>query len=272
VSLLKRLSYKSRKHYDDDFDWDNYTDDSYHRRIKNDIESEFLAIAEPGDLTFDSKTGTLTRKGLGLHPNHSAILEAIGQLQPETVHEIGCGGGDHVANAQIVFPEIQTSGSDRGISQIELARQRHPSISARYDVLDATMPFSKYWPNADFVYSQAVIMHIHTAVSHFVALSNMFSMANKYVFLMENLQCHNFISEIQSLHDGGHIAWDELYIHQFEGSAGARGILCSKEKLNYPIVNSDEELRKGIKFSKRRIKRSNEDNARGIFGSKGDPK
>jgi hypothetical protein len=270
VSLLKRLSYKSRKHYDDDFDWDNYTKDSYHRRIKNDIESEFLAIAKPGDLTFDPKTGTIANKGLGLHPNHSAILEAIGQLQPATVHEIGCGGGDHVSNARVVFPEIRTTGSDRGASQIALARERHPDISTGLSVSDATMPFSKYWPKADFVYSQAVLMHIHTAVSHFVALSNMFSMANKYVFLMENLQCHNFVSEVRSLHDGGHIAWDEMHIHQFDGSAGARGILCSNEKLDYPVADSDDAVRKGLKFSKRRVKRADEDTARGIFGPRTD--
>ncbi len=268
MSLLKRLNYKNRKYYDDDFDWENYTDDSYHRRLKNDIESKFLTIAGPDDLTFDRSTGILSTKDRGIHPNHSAILEVIGQLQPETVHEIGCGAGDHVANANIVFPDIQTSGSDRGDSQIALAQKRHPDLSDTFGVLDATMPYSRFWPRADLVYSQAVIMHVHTAVSHFVALSNMFAMANKYVFLMENLQCHNFVSDIQNLHDGGHTSWETMYIYQFDGSTGARGVLLSKEKLNYPALTSDAELRKGLKFSKRRIKRSEQDSERGIFGTK----
>lgn len=275
MSLLKRLSYKSRKHYDDDFDWENYTDDSYHRRIKKDVEAKFITIAKPDDLSFDNATGRLLSKGAGLHPNHSAILEAIGQLRPKTVHEIGCGGGDHVANANLVFPDIQTSGSDRGASQIELACQRHPELADKYDVLDATMPFSRHWPRAELVYSQAVIMHIHTAVSHFVALSNMFSMASNYVLLMENIQCHNFVSDIQNLHTGGHLSWDTLYIHQFDGSAGSRAILCSKDPLKYPVLNSDAALRKDVEVSKRRIKRAQEDSQRGTFGtarsSKSDP-
>ncbi len=268
MNLLKRLTYKSRKHYDDDFDWDNYTDDSYHRRIQNDIETEFLAIARPGDLNFDGETGKLIAKGAKLHPNHETILEVIGQLQPQSVHEIGCGGGDHVSNARVVFPHIDTTGSDRGASQIELARKRHPELADSYSIADATMPFSRHWTQADLVYSQAVIMHIHTAVSHFVALSNMFALAKKYVFLMENLQCHNFVSEIRSLHEGGHIHWDELHIHQFEGSSGVKGILCSRELLDYPLIDSDADLRNGLKYSKRRIKRANEDSARGIFGPK----
>ena len=39
--MLKRLFYKKRRFYDDDFDWDKYTSDSYARRLKGDIESEY---------------------------------------------------------------------------------------------------------------------------------------------------------------------------------------------------------------------------------------
>ena len=40
--------YKQRRFKDDDFDWDNYTRDSYARRINDDIESEFVTRVEPG--------------------------------------------------------------------------------------------------------------------------------------------------------------------------------------------------------------------------------
>jgi len=69
-------------------------------------------------------------------------------------------------------------------------------------------------------YTQAVIMHIHTAVSHFLALA---TMAQEYMILVENQQCLNFIQDIQNLHDGGHLEWNILHIYQIEGSADARG-------------------------------------------------
>ena len=37
MSLWRQLFYKNRKYYDDDFDWDNYTADSYERRLKGDV-------------------------------------------------------------------------------------------------------------------------------------------------------------------------------------------------------------------------------------------
>lgn len=267
MNFIKRLTYKSRKFYDDDFDWENYTDDSRHRRLKNDVESSFLTIAKEGDLSFDEKTGVLGATGQVLHPNAAAILEVIGQLQPEVVHEIGCGGGDHVANANTVFSTIRTTGSDRGASQIALARQRHPDLASCFNVQDVTMPFSRYWQRAELVYSQAVIMHIHTAVSHFVALSNMVAMADKYVFLMENLQCHNFVADISNLFKRGHLAWDSLHIYRFDGSAGARGLLLSKEELDYPVASSDAFLREGQKYSSRRVTRANQDSERGNFST-----
>ncbi len=267
MDFLKRLNYKIRKFYDDDFDWQNYTKDSYHRRLKKDVEAEYLTIARTDDLSFDQKSGTLIAKGQSLHPNHAAILEVIGQLKPKTAHEIGCGGGDHVANANTVFPDVQTTGSDRGKFQIELACKRHPKLYDSFGILDATMPYSRLWPRAELVYCQAVLMHIHTAVSHFVALSNMFAMADKYVYLMENFQCHNFVSDIQNLFKGGHLPWDTLYVYRFDGSAGARGMLMSKEKLDYTALTSDDQMRAGLKFSKRRINRSNEDSERGTFGA-----
>jgi len=48
MGLFTRLRYKSRKFYDDDFDWDNYTQDSYQRRLKNDVENEYRATFVEG--------------------------------------------------------------------------------------------------------------------------------------------------------------------------------------------------------------------------------
>ena len=47
-------------------------------------------------------------------------------------------------------------------------------------------------------YTQVAIMHIHTAVSHFVVLA---TMVQEHMLLVKNQQCPDFIQDIQNLHD-----------------------------------------------------------------------
>ena len=265
--MLKRLFYKNRRFYDDDFDWDNYTRDSYARRLKNDIESEYVTKVDPSQAKIDFASGRVRLKGVNMHPNHQLLLDAIAHLHPASVHEVGCGGGDHVANITRLFPECAVSGGDRGLSQLKMAADRHPELQGKLGLQDITMPYSSHWPKADLVYSQAVIMHIHTAVSHLAALSNMFRSAKKHVLLVENTQCHNFVEDIMALHCGGHLLWKNMQLHVFERH-GARGILATNQTLDMPVLSSDTQLREGIKPSQRRLKRSNDDSARGIYGFK----
>ena len=263
--MLKRLFYKKRRFYDDDFDWDNYTSDSYARRLKGDIETEYVTKVDPSQAEIDFAAGRVSLKGANMHPNHQLLLDAIAYLQPNSVHEVGCGGGDHVANISRLFPGCAVSGGDRGLTQLEMAADRHPEIQNNFGLQDITMPYSSQWPSVDLVYSQAVIMHIHTAVSHLVALSNMFLCAKKHVLLVENTQCHNFVEDIMALHCGGHLQWPNMQLHIFE-RYGARGILASNQTLDLPVLSSDMQLREGIKSSQRRLKRSNDDSARGLYG------
>ena len=263
--MLNRLFYKKRRFYDDDFDWDNYTSDSYARRLKGDIEINYVTKVDPSQVEINFASGRVHLKVANMHPNHQLLLDAIAYLQPTSVHEVGCGGGDHVANITCLFPECAVSGGDRGLTQLEMAADRHPEIQSKLGLQDITMPYSANWPKVDLVYTQAVIMHIHTAVSHLVALSNMFRCAKKHVLLVENNQCHNFVKDIMELHSGGHLPWQNVQLYIFERN-GARGIIASKQTLDLPILNSDVELREGIKPSQRRLKRSNDDSARGLYG------
>lgn len=265
MSLLDRLFYKTRKFYDDDFDWDTYTASSYARQLDK-IGKTHGMIASQGELRFDAASGTVSPGNPPLHENALLIFEAIGQLQPDSVHEVGCGGGDHLGNGARLYPGIRFSGGDRSDTQLALLKQRHPELADRVFLQDLTMPFSDHWPKADFVYSQAVIMHIHTAVSHMVAMANMFRSARKYVLMMENVQCHEFVAEVQALHQGGHLGWDDLHLYRFEGSHGARALLASRTPLDYPPLTTDAELRDGVKRSERRLKRSMDGFKRAIFG------
>ena len=266
MSLLGRFFYKSRKFYDDDFDWNTYTADSYERRLVGVVERDNQAVAKTGELSFDDTTGHVVSAGRPIHPNQQVILEAIGQLKPLSVHEVGCGAGDHLANGKALFPKIAFSGADRSQTQLELAASRHPELTKDLSLQDITMPLSRHWPRADMVYSQTVLMHIHTAVSHFVGLANMVNTANQFVLIMENQQCHNFVSDIENLWKGGHFSWDNMHMYRFDGATGARTILLSKEPQIFPVLTSDAQLREGLKPSLRRLKRADEDSARGLFG------
>ena len=65
-----------------------------------------------------------------MHPNHKLLFDATAYLQPTSVHEVGCGGGDHVANISRLFPEYTVSGGDRGLTQLKMAAVRHPELKA----------------------------------------------------------------------------------------------------------------------------------------------
>jgi hypothetical protein len=264
--MFNRLLYKRRKFYDDDFDWNNYTDDSYRRRIQTDIETTVRPFSRPGELRFDDQTGTVVSESGPIHPNQRLILETVGQLKPASVHEAGCGGGDHISTVAALFPDISVTGGDRGATQLSMALERHPELSGKLGLQDLTMPFSSHWPRVELVYCQAVLMHIHTAVSHFVALANLFHQSERHVLLVENVQCHDFVSDIHALHQGGHLPWNELHIHLISAEGGTRGILVSKDRQDFPVLKDDVQLRDGLRVSQRRQRRAREDSERGIFG------
>lgn len=91
---LKR--YLTGKRVGDDFDWEFYTD---HYRAELERGSrEHTLILKPGDYQFEG--GRLLKKTacLPLHPNHRLLYEMLLQLQPATLMEIGCSGGDHLHN------------------------------------------------------------------------------------------------------------------------------------------------------------------------------
>lgn len=203
--------------FQDDFNWNTYTRDKYGPQQQV-LEREWT-LQFGDDIRFDAEQGKLDTGSHRVHPNMVALYEVVGKLSPQTVYEIGCGGGDHMHNLMQLYPNMQVHGGDRSKEQLAFLRDRNPEVADFTIQQDITMPFSDRWGKSDLVYSQAVIMHIKTAVSHKVALSNMFRMANDYVVLMENYGCHPFVDDILELKDGGHLAWDSVhfYAHRMEG-------------------------------------------------------
>lgn len=96
------------------------------------------------------------------------------------------------------------------------------------------MPCSSRWPREELVFSQTVIMHIKTAVSHLNALSNMFKMTTDYVVLNENFGCHSFVEDIRLLHTGGYIDWDQVHFHTHDFMGKPHCLIVSRRKCSLP--------------------------------------
>ena len=224
----------------DDYEWDLYHKD-YAKQIKEISQRKTQKLNE-GDFKYQNGKLSLKKDILPMNKNHICLYEVIGILRPKNIIEIGCGGGDHLHNIGLIFPSISKRGFDRSNEQINFLGERSPHIRELVSKLDITMPPMKEFPEADLVYSQAVLMHIQSGNSHLVALSNMFLMAKKAVVLMENFKRHNFLQDIQMLYQKGMILWDDcnFYVHRFNNKPSI--LIVSRIKLKLEKLENYNDL------------------------------
>lgn len=228
----------------DDFDWDLYTQ-HYKGELKH-VEETATAVLKPGDYVFEHNTLVKKNQVKPLHDNHLVLYETILQLNPATALEVGCGGGDMLANLATLHPTMKLFGEDRSDKQLALLHQRHPNLRAKVELHDITTPPLTSWPTIDLVFTQAVIMHIKTGETHRHALKHMFQMADKYVVLMENWRDHDFVKDILALQAQGELGWPELHLsaRPYPGSDKPYLLVASKHPLpQYQAITTDEQLR-----------------------------
>ena len=231
---LSRLT--SALSFFDDFNWRNYTKDSYRQSILAKDpdhttrlrEVEFLVKHDLIQLPAGAKP---------LHPADRLIYETALRLKPESVFECGFGCGDHLLNLKTVMPHINIAGADIGETQKEFALQRNPSLkNAVLEVLDLTIPNIAGARRADFVYSNAVVMHIQRGDRHREFLRNMVVISNRYVFLRENWRRHNFVRDLRGL-------FPELNVYLVRGQDRLTGLLLDKRNsAPFEIITSDLRL------------------------------
>lgn len=213
--------------FKDDFDWDLYT--IHYKAELDKMKLENLSVIKKNDYSFyNSKLNCNIKNGLVLHTNHHVLYETLLKLNPNSVIEFGCGGGDHLKNIHTLNSEIKLNACDRSGNQIKLLKERHSDLKANIKIKNITEKFNiteKY----DISYSQAVIMHIKDG--HLQALENMFNIANKQVVLMENWKEHDFFEDIRMLYNKKRIKWDKLYfyVNNFNTS---NILILSKNKLS----------------------------------------
>lgn len=228
----------------DDFDWDIYTQ-HYKGELKH-VEEIQTTVLKPGEYRFEKDSLTKVSNIKPLHLNHHLLYETILQLQPQSVLEVGCGGGDHLHNLNVLQPSLSVYGEDLSNNQLKLLHQRHPNLRATIQQHDITSNQLAVWPPIDLVYSQAVIMHINTGDNHRTALKNMFHMARKYVLLMENWREHDFVQDLQALQAKGELSWSELHLYSrpYTGTNHPYLLVASRTSLpQYQPLRTDAELR-----------------------------
>jgi SAM-dependent methyltransferase len=228
---------------DDDFNWETYND--HYRQELRDIQETHTLKLNPGEYSFENDKLVKIKDVLPLHPNHRLLYETIFLLKPLKVIEIGCGGGDHLFNLNLLIPKIEIAGYDRSTEQLNLVLERSPNLKGKILELDITMPFSSKLPLVDLVYTQAVIMHIKTGNGHLVALSNLFKLASKQVVLMENWTSHPFLDDVKFLFEQGMLPWKQLYFY-FRRAPELQNkphlMVASSEPLFFEPLNSYSQL------------------------------
>ncbi|MBI3572978.1 MAG: class I SAM-dependent methyltransferase [Candidatus Kerfeldbacteria bacterium] len=241
-NLLKNVL--TGKKVTDDFDWDIYTQ-HYKGELKQ-VEEIESTVIQPGNYQFQNNTLVKVTDMKPLHLNHHLIYETIGQLKPVSVLEVGCGGGDHLHNLSVLYPDVKIYGEDLSDKQLKLLHQRHPDLKAKVQQHNIASHQLASWPPIDLVFTQAVVMHIKTGDNHRTALKNIFHMAQKYVILMENWRSHDFVKDILDLQAKGELGWPEfhLYSRPYTGTTHPYLLVASRVPLpQYQPLRTDDELR-----------------------------
>lgn len=195
----------------DDYDWRVYPDE--YRAELAEMQKSYIHHLRPGQYEMQDEQLVQMGSGLPLHPNHRLVYETILQLHPASVLEAGCGGGMHLRNLHVLEPHLELFGLDRSQEQLTLFHEAAPALHALTRVFDLTLPYSSHLPEADIVFTQAVLMHIHTGNGHLVALANLFRLSKNHVVLMENWRRHPFLDDITRLFDEGMIPWPNLHAY-----------------------------------------------------------
>lgn len=227
----------------DDFDWKRYPS-YYKQELKSISRLHTLKIANGNFVYQSGRLKKIDGTAKDLHPNHLVLYEVVLGLSPKSVLEVGCGGGDHLANINQLSSEIKLSGIDRSESQFLTFRDRHPHLVADTFVLDVSITQCQL-VRASLVYTQAVLMHISESDGRFMnALNYVFSAATDTVVMVENWTQHNFFAGIQQIQEQN-AEWKEsfIYIVQSEIDKYSSALVVSKKELkNFAKAFSYEQF------------------------------
>jgi trans-aconitate methyltransferase len=207
----------------DEYVWSNYHQEYVGQleEIKRDDKQDFFITAFQTDFLKDK---IISFYG-NLHPNWMQLYSTVYGLKPASVLEVGCGGCYHLKNIHSVLPESEINGVDLLQEQIEFGKKFSflpESICNNLSVMN----FTKEKPERrfEFVFSQAVVMHLNTE-NAILVLENMRQTSSKYVFLVEGINNHrNWNEMVKSVFSNEE--WDFKLTYEFIDY----GILLTKKQ------------------------------------------
>ena len=230
----------------DDFNWSRY-----HLHYKEELASiSKTAQLDLGQADFKLVNGKLVlSEPINFLASHHTLYEAISQFAPNSILEVGCGGGDHLSNLSRIFPRADFRGIDLSKEQIDFAVRRHPELKGGLSLKDISRPINTVGLKSDIVYSHAVLMHISERNGRFkTALHQMLELANVGVVLVENWTQHDFLSAAKELTEELE-SWKEARIGYHESSKfpGVLAMVISKDTA-FDLVESYELFLRGAKL------------------------
>lgn len=196
----------------DCFNWENYTESHY--------EQEMSMLTEQYNLNFIINEFSIENDEIkfidNLHPNWAELYHQVHKFKVKSVYECGCGNTHHLINIFKIDDTIEIGGCDYSQSQIDLGKKyfnlENFNFEKNLKVVDLTKELESVDKTYEFVFTHAVVMHLaHDRAKKF--LSNMAKLTNKYIFLIENQNNHNFnelISEV--LPEFERVELDKKYI------------------------------------------------------------
>jgi SAM-dependent methyltransferase len=232
----------SRNEGNDDFNWSRYSI-HYQGELELGSQTRSLTIA-PEDYLFRNGCLVHTSSQLPLHPNVHTIYETILQLQPRSVLEVGCGGGDNLFNLFMLQPSLHLRGVDISPEQLNLLTKRHPRFAEMVEPCDITQSVSHIAP-ADLVFTQAVLMHIGIHNGRWdCGIKNLFHLANHQIVLMEHWFKHDYFALLSRLTPGVDIPWPSLHLYTRPSTERLSPpvLIASRHQLSYKPLQSPEQL------------------------------
>ena len=228
------------KRYIDGVNWKKYNK-HYSEELKIIEKVNTLLITAQDFEVVNSKVILKSLDKLPLHPNAQLLYETILKLHPNSILEVGCGGGDHLANLKTLIPELEVYGVDLLDKQIEFCNKRHLQNDFKLSVVDISKK-GVIFPNVDVIYTQAVLMHITEKDLRFYnSMENLLNSSAKHLIFVENWSQHNFFETVKQITPVN--KW-KMYFNFLEGNEKTRLMIISKdEQLSFqPLLDYNQLL------------------------------
>ena len=242
LHLLNKLFHKPK--LNDDFDWDRYHV-FYDQELK-DGEKNFNLIINKNDFIVRKNKIIKNKSIKDLHPNHKLLYETILKIKPKSILEIGCGGGDHLANLALLNKNFKLFGIDRSFEQMNILKKRHLSLKVSLEIKDITKKNCNI-ENTDLIYTHAVLMHISETKKRLnYALKNILNSSIKHIVFIENWTSHHFLDELNKIiKKNNKFNLYKFYVASLSKDKSVKALVLSKKKLPFPKLTDYNEMLKG---------------------------